>query len=1079
MSLPAALSSPSQLWPVIVLNDEPAVGEQLRARARARAKRDRLEHGKRIIGEAAPALFSTVPPDAPIELSPAELEALLTRLSREDPIASRGWQSLFRSVLVQATKRGWYRGPLPTAIVRLRPLGSPITPANFAVATQIDDLRTAFLLSVPTLALEKPDVHAGAILTSAVLRGGLLSVRHLVSLACMQPLSIQSFGAWHWLDLESVGAGTQMQGHRGGATRRWLPDPVTASLLLRWRANHSAKTLVGDSESLSQQQIQQSIWRLIRPILGDCGAGIVPAIGSLTALIKATELALRLHLAPVLVNFARGALQSWSVPAHAWLRLISGRSAGPLQQCRADQQRPRPTAATVASEPEPSAALPSRRAAQYGVIRLSLKILRDAEDRRALARKQLQQVLDEGKSELTPIASILLRWIIARMSREGGWLRPSSVERYVVAFGRPLIDFFGDRHPTSLVAEDWMDIWESIRDSGETAAEMTLRGHLCIQLHGWLVTQGIAPPVDVAEKLDVGDKGSDGVDANLVTPDEYCAALVLLHKATTDGEPYGPAAELVLRTGFRFGLRLSEIFALRVGDIRHFRDGFDIVIRGGKSANARRLLPSAVVPRIGDVDAILAATSNRPADTWFLTEPGHAAEPVGQEAVIALAVWALRTVSGDPTLHLHHLRHSHVTFMSFVLSPAAQLGSRFPGEREKPARVTAIETRVRELRCAMLASEHPTRRSAFAVAVEAGHASPAVGFFSYNHLVDVALYAALRHDLERHLTPTLLAALLDMPKQHVPVFRQRKSVDSDAELIPLRILSTHRSLRKLVEPSWSDYPAVETPVRTRCRNIARALNELHNGQTIENTGARYGFPIASLEAWYRDVRVLLSVTGSRGGKVTGSRPAEARKHLLPVNLSGEDWCLAERTLEQLLDLLQNGLSDAALESLRIGLTQGAGGHADVWFRSPEKAMAFLGFLQTLGVSTEQLRLAYYPRASRNPDSATADRNAWANAIGVDPATLRPVNNKTSHAGSKIGVLGVQVAPPQLGTRSEASDVLDTQRPAGGHSVDVEAVTGTADCRIGSVGFWMGLRLGTALNGIVGTALGPQFVESPE
>ena len=399
-------ASPRELWPTITIDTAPVLGDQLRTRDRARAKRDRLEQCKRIVEETIPALFSNSAPATPIELSAAALEELLRRLAQASPDAYRGWHGLLRAVLAAATKQGWYSGPLPDLIVRVSALGSPITPSNFPLAASADQSRWTFLAKIPALDLQRPEVLAGATLASAILFGGLLDPGMLAKLACMHPLPLQSFAGWHWLDLESIGSSEQGRGHRGSATRRWLPDPVTCSLLLRWLAKGTGQSLTGCTDASDRKEVQKTVWLLIRPLLLDCTPSLRSSINSLPALLKAMELAFRLHLSPLLVNFARGTLDSWSLPSHAWLRLISRRRAGPARAVAREQD-----ASATAEAPDPTpefqSPLPSRRDAQYKTLRKALKILRESSGESSVARAKLQRVLDSNDTALVPIVSML------------------------------------------------------------------------------------------------------------------------------------------------------------------------------------------------------------------------------------------------------------------------------------------------------------------------------------------------------------------------------------------------------------------------------------------------------------------------------------------------------------------------------------------------------------------------------------------------------------------------------------------------------------------------------------------------
>jgi hypothetical protein len=1053
--------TPRELWPPEVADAKPGGAEERRAWERRRRKMAGIEHFKSMVEEAIPGLFTTTAPKEPIAFGEPGLKNLLGKLERADPVAYRSWHCILRAGLSTAAKRDWYSGPLPQRIIRLRPLGSPLTPVNFGPATRVDNFRRVLLARLPSLGLNQRDALAGAILTCAVVYGGLLDPELLYKLAGTPSIRLRGYGLWHWIELTRADGPTGGRGRRGAASRRWILDPLTASLLLRRSAIGQDVGAICPKCHADPRHAARTIWALIRPVIEQVDPTLARELGSLAGLLRGTELALRLHLPPILVNFAKGTLTSWSLPEHAWLRLISGKHLGP-DSVAAEPEVPPPPIAFA-----PTADGHGNRKHQYRILARMLKVLRAAKGDRGAARAGLAKVLHDTASIATPITITLLKWSIARMTRAGGALKPSAVDRYMVAVARPLLDFLGARSLGSLAAEDWADVYESVRDTGRTPAEMGLRAGLCAQIHSWLSSTGIAPFLDVAAEIGAGISKSNNVDANLVTPAEYFAALGLLAKMAAEGEPYAQAAALLIRIGYRFGPRLSEQFALHVRDLPIVGNRFDVIIRRGKSVNARRMLPSEILPRTGETAAIAAALTGKMPDAWLFSEPGNPTEPINQQAVIDLVTWVLRRVSGDSTLHIHHLRHSHLTLITFVLLPSALLGSRLPGESHKHKLAEAITTRANELRMATVGAFEPTRRSAFAVALDAGHASPAVGVYSYIHLLDVALFAALRANLERYLSPSHLAALLGIPQNQVPVLRQRKRVDSESELLPQRVLALNKNLRAALVPVWSNYPATDMPPRSYLRNIVRCLNELQCGATPEQVSNRFGFDVVRVRRWYDSARAIAEMTGPRRQGVVPRRPRAARATLFPINLPPAEWLLAERTQGALARLLQLEDSAWVREMVGLGLTQGAGGHGDLWFHDPARAQCFLTFLRKLGVADHELRFLHYPRDGDDAQSADGDRADWARKLGIPPAVIWPVPRKTSQKRSHIGVLGIQVAAPN------EQALLERRQKAKAKSLSTPATPDTSDAArrgrqrlYGSTGFWLGLRLGALLCGAV-------------
>lgn len=286
-------------------------------------------------------------------------------------------------------------------------------------------------------------------------------------------------------------------------------------------------------------------------------------------------------------------------------------------------------------------------------------------------------------------------------------------------------------------------------------------------------------------------------------------------------------------------------------------------------------------------------------------------------------------------------------------------------------------------------------------------------------------------------------------------------------MLPQRVLILNNGLREKIRPSWSRYPPQDVPARSYLRNVVRALNELLGGATPEQVSNRFGFEAARVRQWERSVRIIAGKTGPRGGSVFRRRGPAARAVAFPINLAPTEWQLAERTRQAFARLVEQEDLDWIQQMVSLALRQGAGGHADLWFHDPKQALNFLSFLRKLGIADQALRFLHYPRDGTATQEAEADRTEWAMALDIPKESIFPVLRKTSQRRSHAGAIGMQVASP------DEEALLQVARDATGESPQsaVTAMVGNAVPRgrkriYGSVGFWLGLRLGALMGGLV-------------
>jgi integrase len=335
-------------------------------------------------------------------------------------------------------------------------------------------------------------------------------------------------------------------------------------------------------------------------------------------------------------------------------------------------------------------------------------------------------------------------------------LRPSSIQRYVLLIATRVMPRFEHCDPLEVDEDAWEEVIQQVleednffrrkRDSdnkqpkgnGYSIALIKALRHFF-----WFMSQRRGKALAHLKGMLPGT-GLLKVDANIITVDEYKAALDCLNG------PYGfpdlhlrNASRVALMLGYRCGLRRAEAAYLRVYDFDaadhlHVRPSS---LRKLKTSNARRDLPLRVLLPTEELEEVLRfvasardrAGSNREDALLFSAESSPRA-PINFERVIGQLHCALRTATGDESLHYHNLRHSFANMLLLKLWPALHSVARHVFHHH-PATVAWFDE-PESFRRQLFRTSAISGSDLQAIALLMGHGGPATTLEHYIHVLD-------------------------------------------------------------------------------------------------------------------------------------------------------------------------------------------------------------------------------------------------------------------------------------------------------------------------------------------------------
>lgn len=652
-----------------------------------------------------------------------------------------------RAVLVQLLH--WWRPltarPLPqlALLVAERPAPPPARVGDAADASTFEALWTRWEARLPgRLTAADPADAAAAVLVTALLRLDVDSIKALRALAGTPLVA---------MDMRQPAA--PGSGHR-------LLEATTALHVMHMRDRHPEERTL---DALAPDAVTGCAV-LCAELLADGTSG-QRAIRRVIALGQAWR---RRHLPPFVLEATRPDAStpfdaaSWNRFAHG---LTSDRHGMPTAAVAAEGTTH--LAAVHAERPDPMRAASALRALATRLQRKTATRMNrpEAADAIAAAREH---------TPWSPLAGLMLDWTHRQLKRSAAPVRPATAGRYLAALV-PVVTAQAHVAVVTVAPDGTVGVDRSAWASMLERLALTLDDQMTIPVFArFHASMAAEHPAFDAVDLDVLEwLGAHAPRAHDIHPDAFEAAMAPL---CAGQDPVAHRAALMAALAYYAGLRASEVRWLRCIDLVD-DDTLLLCVRAHgeralKSDNARRdiplraLLPACWAARLDVWVARQRAADDRRHSAFLFADPA-APQVAPPQAVLDVAVQALRRAVGDRHLVFHSLRHACATYAALRL-----VLHRWPALRAFPIsafahpcfEAGAIDT----WRTAWMppALARRTDRDLHALAALLGHASPATTFQWYVHAVDV-IDRALVGWLLPAAGRTLLASLGDAPGRAV------------------------------------------------------------------------------------------------------------------------------------------------------------------------------------------------------------------------------------------------------------------------------------------------------------------------
>lgn len=1019
-------------WPLTVLGERPAGGEKERSFNRRQLRRRNEIAALDILRDIHPDLVTGTPG---LSLSETDVEDLLTKVyGKCEGYDLRRRHNFIVSGLAQGQKEGRWNIFVPAPIMVLHREPAPFTPDKFAALPALNQLCYKFdnTLADPAFYKEaliyikqvriranSPPVtaeqlQAGQIIFSAAVNGGLLHRKWLAQLGAAITNSLVVEDDLVWLNLKDKEGEGERERHY---LRRWFPDPVTALLILRWYKQRG-KYWPDDASGIGDLKHTNFILgRFIAAIESEADAR-----PSQAQLLDAATTRLGLLIPPFLIRFAKSRFQAPSLSPIQWVRLRKQRS------CKFNDTKQTSSALVDLSKADRSLTLTNRTGTpsfpdQEKKLNEIKKLLssyhHEIKPQVQPITRGIQKILDDEWDQLSPIVIVLAQWALAFIggTQPGrGKIKPSSMHNYLSAIGKHLITHGVETNIAEASDEHWAALYDKVLNEAKTIDNKIYKAERLVDFHAFLVQAYNVPIVEVEDIAGIAKR----VDVNIVSPREYASCRAYLLSDNNYSERLRSIQILLLTLGYRCGLRRNEGLKLQVRDIqggavtsknigRHEMLVRNSIYADVKYPKSTRRIPLSLLLTHDELNELIDWRDKRLQEIsgddihnqLLFCHAGEDGRRLLSKETFDPITRALRLITGDPSVHYHHLRHSftNIQLLRLVEEECPNLFPKEWNEYDGEALIPHPEQSMRQ-RLHLSPDSKPSRRLMYAVSLLSGHVDPKETTDTYLHLLDWILGSYLKNN-ETILSTAVQANLLDISEASLKVYRSRKGLKGETTAKGLLVAEATRYQNKLKDPaivetiptttySPPEFQAdsdMQIPSPFLLYSMFR-LNFQH--QSADSIAERYGYNAKDVDSWIRSAKRLATLETKQSTsklirhthKCLTSKQLSRSPHLPGLcpakphpNFEKKD---VDMVFSGLLKLHEQN-PDFARKGLRLYLTQTTSTRTDLKLPSENDQITWCNFLHAIGIPRRRIRatLSLHPQHSEK-----ITRRHWAHLLNL-------------------------------------------------------------------------------------------------
>ena len=625
----------------------------------------------------------------------------------------------------------------------------------------------------------------------------------------------------------------------------YVPDPITLGLLRQFLLSRPADWKPPASEAQCLELVRSEIGMA-------CSCKDLNHGG-----ISIAERQPGITLPQVLVEYAVGRQPSASLPIHYWLRLL----APELRPCEEKLYERFHPIMLLQRNPSKTPKSPPRKGTAFLLTRL--KEIFKVDSHRPKGKSAIvTQLAALDEPDLTLCEQVLVQWLLSHLTERGN--ATSTASTYLDTVGADWLAAALQEPLDSYTGEDFSELYQSILNRPRSQKAREYQAGRLEDLHLFAVQKFDVAPLP--DPLTEGSTTLPHVSAAIVDEPLFAGLLHQVAQFTDVDELRKRMLRCFLILAFRTGLRPGELAKLRLKDIEPSPTGW-LFVRENKHGHNKTDAALRKVPLYP-----LLTEAEHPLVSYFIGERRlqaksasellfhssgnpHAAIDTKQLSLMVKAV--LADLSGGLYYRLYHLRHSALSRLQLLIhhdvvdlpQPVQGLLPYPPSQRETILHLIAGRGRLRD--------------RYFALAVFAGHSSPAITLSTYLHFTDLMLGCHLASN-HKVFTPEAAKALLGLRPNRI------LTLGNKGDITPAHLLNYSR---KRLTPYMTPLPAIKRGTKVVHTENSQAshyvqslavLERIQAGYDYRETAWFYQLTQQQVQCWLDSAIALRELTTSKG-----------------------------------------------------------------------------------------------------------------------------------------------------------------------------------------------------------------------
>jgi integrase len=386
-------------------------------------------------------------------------------------------------------------------------------------------------------------------------------------------------------------------------------------------------------------------------------------------------------------------------------------------------------------------------------------------------------ILIESSEQLDQIMVLLLLWLIDVSKRPGrGKGRKTAIgtsKTYISNVAQPLIEQAIGCSFLSLSSEELGELYSDALDA-RNIKERAERAKDMRNFHNFVMKIYHCSPVNWFDvEPTIGNNHHDA-DANIISMREYNAALDLLKNDKYSTSYEQKINQLILILCYRAGLRSGETSHLRLKDIDtrnwiiHVRTSYFFRT---KTIKSNRRIPVGYFLSDEEkaliLEQIKLISSYHPdiENAWFFSDKTTAKCIVPIANHISRVIEALRIVTGDESIRLHHARHSFANYLLLLMSETIYSQAMYK-EVQAWSRAEDIHALSQQVIIQLVGKQQAKEKILNAISLALGHVSPRTTLCSYIHILGLISAAENEKLLIHNIDKASLISIVNAERTH-------------------------------------------------------------------------------------------------------------------------------------------------------------------------------------------------------------------------------------------------------------------------------------------------------------------------